>query len=290
MIGEDRACDACLARAGLLEALAPLIEVVATKPPNAGVRGLLTLDDDELARALAPGGSEGLRRALDRSPPPAEVLARQRPSEAWSTCRHSSDYPKVLNDLAGQVPVALFGRGDRSRLGTLGERPAVALVGARRASSYGREVGRDLARQLSRAGAAVISGLANGVDAAAHEGALAGAGLTVAVLGCGVDRAYPRRQVGLYERIVEEGLVLSELPCGARPWRWTFPARNRIMAALSMMTVVVEAAERSGSLITAEMAADLQRDVGAVPRACQRTGSRRRESAPGGRRVRGAQR
>ena len=110
----------------------------------------------------------------------------------------------------------------------------------------------------------VVSGLAFGIDACAHRGALE-AGRTVAVLGCGADVAYPASHRSLWRRIQERGLVLSELPPGTGAWRWAFPARNRIMAALAGMTVVVEAAQRSGSLITADLAADLGRDLGAVP-------------------------
>jgi DNA processing protein len=140
----------------------------------------------------------------------------------------------------------------------------VTVVGARRASSYGREVARELARELAAAGLTVVSGLAFGIDACAHRGALE-AGLTVAVLGCGADVAYPAAHRSLWRQIGERGLILSELPPRTGPWRWTFPARNRTMAALGGMTVVVEAAERSGSLITADLAADLGRDLGAVP-------------------------
>jgi DNA processing protein len=111
----------------------------------------------------------------------------------------------------------------------------------------------------------VVSGMAIGIDSCAHRGALEAGGLTVAVLGCGVDVPYPPRHTRLYEEIVEKGVVLAELPPGTTARRWTFPARNRIMAALSRMTVVVEARERSGSLITAEMATELNREVGAVP-------------------------
>jgi DNA processing protein len=110
----------------------------------------------------------------------------------------------------------------------------------------------------------VVSGLAFGIDACAHRGAI-DAGRTIAVLGCGPDVAYPASHRSLWRQICERGLVISEFPPGATPWRWTFPARNRIMAALGAMTVVVEAAERSGSLITADLAADLGRDLGAVP-------------------------
>jgi DNA processing protein len=140
----------------------------------------------------------------------------------------------------------------------------VTVVGARRATSYGREIAHELGRELAAAGMVVVSGLAFGVDACAHRGALDG-GRTIAVLGCGADTAYPAAHRSLWRRICERDLVISELPPGAAPWRWTFPARNRIMAALAGMTVVVEAAARSGSLITADLAADLGRDLGAVP-------------------------
>ena len=140
----------------------------------------------------------------------------------------------------------------------------MTIVGARRATSYGREIARELGRELAAAGMVVVSGLAFGIDGCAHRGAL-DAGRTIAVLGCGPDVAYPRSHRSLWRRICEEGLVVSELPPGAAPWRWTFPARNRIMAALAGMTVVVEAASRSGSLITTDLAADLGRDLGAVP-------------------------
>src|SRR5262249_4673044 len=122
-----------------------------------------------------------------------------------------------------------------------------------------------LAREASAAGLAVVSGMAMGIDAAAHRGALEGGAPTVAVLGGGVDIPYPRRCARLYGEIVERGLVISELPPGTAARRWTFPARNRIMAALGSMTIVVEARERSGSLITATMAQELGREVGAVP-------------------------
>jgi DNA processing protein len=138
------------------------------------------------------------------------------------------------------------------------------VVGSWRASSYGREVARALGHELAAAGLVVVSGMAFGIDACAHRGALE-AGRTVAVLGCGADLAYPTSHRSLWRRIQERGLVLSELPPGTGAWRWSFPARNRVMAALAGMTVVVEAAQRSGSLITADLAADLGRDLGAVP-------------------------
>jgi DNA protecting protein DprA len=138
------------------------------------------------------------------------------------------------------------------------------VVGARRASSYGREIARQLGRELGAAGITVISGMAFGIDACAHRGALE-AGRTVAVLACGPDVAYPAAHRSLWRRIQENGLVLSELPPGTGAWRWSFPARNRIIAALAGMTVLVEAAERSRSLLTAEIAVKLGRRIGAVP-------------------------
>ena len=141
----------------------------------------------------------------------------------------------------------------------------MTIVGSRRPSRYGRELATELGAELAAAGFAVVSGMALGIDSAAQAGALRVGGLTMAVLGCGVDVAYPPRSARLYAEIVERGVVIGELPPGTAPRRWTFPARNRIMAALGAMTLVVEARERSGSLITAEMAASLNRDVGAVP-------------------------
>jgi DNA processing protein len=184
-------------------------------------------------------------------------------AECWSTCRHRSRYPIGLRD-ASDAPWALIGRGDPGLLDGLEPFGAVTIVGSRRATSYGREVARELGRELATAGIVVVSGLAFGIDACSHRGAL-DAGRTVAVLGCGPDVAYPAAHRSLWRRIAESDLVLSELPPGASPWRWTFPARNRIMAAIAGMTVVVEAASRSGSLITADLAADLGRDLGAVP-------------------------
>jgi DNA processing protein len=141
----------------------------------------------------------------------------------------------------------------------------VAIVGARRATPYGLEQARGLGRGLAAAGLTVVSGMALGVDAAAHVGALECEGMTLAVLACGPERAYPASKRRLHARIAACGAVVAELPPGAPPRRWCFPARNRIIAALAQATVVVEAGERSGSLITAGQAADLGREVAAVP-------------------------
>jgi DNA processing protein len=144
-------------------------------------------------------------------------------------------------------------------------KPAVGIVGARACSSYGRSVGRSLARELAAAGLVVVSGLARGIDSEAHRGALDARGETVAVLGCGIDRDYPAAHRELAARICERGLVISEYGPGIEPAPWRFPARNRIIAGLCAATIVVEARERSGALITADFALEDGREVMAVP-------------------------
>jgi DNA processing protein len=251
-----------LRRAQLLAHLAPYIEKIAAGAPGRRSPELLRLGNEDLAEVAAPAvANQILARiaAVREDRLRAELAA----SGCWACCRHDPAFPSGLLD-AADGPRALIGRGDPDLLDRLTPDSAVTVVGARRASTYGREVSRELGRQLAEAGLVVVSGLAFGIDACAHRGAL-DAGLTVAVLGCGADVAYPAAHRSLWRQICQSGLVLSELPPGTAPWRWTFPARNRIMAALSGMTVVVEAAERSGSLITADLAADLGRDLGAVP-------------------------
>jgi DNA processing protein len=142
---------------------------------------------------------------------------------------------------------------------------AVAIVGSRSASDYGRRVARDLARGLASMGFTVVSGMARGIDGMAHEAAMNSGGRTLAVLGSGVERAYPAEHEQLYQRISENGAVISELPIGTRPMAFNFPARNRLISGLSLGVVVVEATEKSGSLITASLAVDQGREVFAVP-------------------------
>lgn len=256
------ACPDCLRRARLLAHLAPYIEKVATGAPGQRSPELLRLSNEDLAEAVAPKVSSQVLAQIGAFPE-RRLWADLEEAGCWACCRHDPAFPVGLHD-ADDAPWALTGRGDPGLLGRLTPDGSVTVVGARRASTYGREVARELGRELAAAGLAVVSGLAFGIDACAHRGAFDG-GLTVAVLGCGADVAYPAAHRSLWRQIGECGLVLSELPPGAGAWRWTFPARNRIMAALSGMTVVVEAAERSGSLITADLAANLGRDLGAVP-------------------------
>jgi len=261
-VADPRSCPECLRRSRLLAHLAPNIEKIATGSRGLRSPELLRLSDEDLAAVAAPKVAAQVLEQV-RAISEHALQAGLEAAGCWGCCPHTSLYPVGLRD-AADAPRALIGRGNPALLKGLAPEGAVTLVGSRRASTYGREVARDLGRELAGTGLTVISGLAFGIDSCAHRGALE-SGLTIAVLGCGADVAYPAAHRALWRHICEAGVVLSELPPGTGAWRWTFPARNRIMAALAGMTVVVEAAERSGSLITADLAADLGRDLGAVP-------------------------
>ena len=176
--------------------------------------------------------------------------------------RSETSFPPLLCAIHDPPP-GLFLRGGADV--ELLARPAVAIVGARACSPYGHQVARRLGRELAAAGLVVVSGLARGVDGEAHRGALEGGGLTVAVLGCGIDRDYPAAHRDLARQVAGGGLIVSEYPPGVEPAPWRFPARNRIIAGLCAATVVVEARERSGALITADFALEEGREVFAVP-------------------------
>ena len=171
-------------------------------------------------------------------------------------------FPPLLRAIY-DPPRRLYIRGDAVE--EVLARPAVAVVGARACSAYGAQVARRLGRELAAGGLVVVSGLARGIDGEAHRGALEAGGLTVAVFGCGIDRDYPAAHAELARRIRERGLVVSEYEPGVEPAPWRFPARNRIIAGLCAATAVVEARERSGALITADLALEEGRDVLAVP-------------------------
>jgi len=171
-------------------------------------------------------------------------------------------YPVLLGAIH-DPPAGLFVRG-AAEVDVLG-RACVGVVGARSCSPYGAQVARMLGRELAAAGLVVVSGLARGIDGEAHRGALEAGGMTVAVLGCGVDRDYPASHAELAARIRATALVLSEYAPGVEPTPWRFPARNRIIAGLCAATIVVEARERSGALITADLALEEGREVLAVP-------------------------
>lgn len=171
-----------------------------------------------------------------------------------------AEYPRLLAEIS-DPPFLLFAKGNLERL----RLPAVAVVGSRNATRYGRDVASRLARDLSGVGIVVVSGFARGVDEAAHLAALGGGGGTIAVLGCGLDVDYPREHASLKEAMLRRDLLVSEFPLGTEPRPQNFPVRNRIIAGLVSGVVVVEASRRSGSLITARLANDFGRDVFAVP-------------------------
>ncbi len=225
---------------------------------------------DALNRA-APDSVDSVLGLLepDRPVAPLAQILRRRAAAALDTARRAGirtiawgerAYPALLANIA-DAPMALWARGDPSVL----DRPAVAIVGSRAATPYGLEAASRLAGDLAVAGALIVSGMARGVDSASHRAALAAGGQTAAVLGSGVDVIYPPEHDLLARQIAENGIVLSELPPGSPPLAFHFPARNRIISGLSLATIVVEAAERSGSLITAGFALEQGRTVMAVP-------------------------
>ncbi len=229
------------------------------------MKEILALPEGELVDRLTPG--ERLSEVADSIAAfdPAAALDGAAQAGLEGVCRHDSRYPGPLRGQSDGPPV-LWIRGSAARFAELLDGPAVAIVGSRRASAYGLEVAEELGRGLSAAGVTVVSGMALGIDGAAHRGALRSAEpRTVAFLGSGADVAYPRAHRRLHQEITEVGAVASEVAPGRRPFRWTFPARNRLMAAVTAVTVVVEAGNPSGSLITARFALDFNRTVGAVP-------------------------
>ena len=255
------ACERCLRRGALLAALGPWIARALGERRR--VSNVLALGDDELIDAICGpkrGAVDAELRGFDARAARDEAAARG----LGAVCRHEDGFPPRLGEGVDAVG-ALWFRGDPRWFEVVAAERPVALVGARRASGYGLEVAAGLGRDLALAGVPVVSGMALGIDSAAHEGALEAGGPTVAVLGGGVDVVYPRSRRNLHGRIAEAGLIVSEVPPGTRPQRWSFPARNRIMAGVAAMTVVVEGTSRSGSLITAGFAADLGRELGAVP-------------------------
>jgi DNA processing protein len=259
------ACDACLRRSWLLGRLGGHLE-----HQRAHIGALLALSDSQLIEAVGGSRREEIGRELARFDADAARGCAER-AGIGVVCRCDPLYPVRLRDLDAS-PAVLHLRGEAERLARMIERDPVAIVGARKGSPYGVDLARSLGRGLAASGITVISGLAQGIDAAAHEGALAATGdeggsewPTIAVLPGPADRAYPAGKRRLLDRICERGVALSELPPGGSVWRWTFPARNRIIAALASAIVVVEAGNGSGALLTAGVARGLGRPIGAVP-------------------------
>ena len=250
-----RACDACLRRSDLIAAVSGRLDVEWRR--RSAPAGVLSLPDEALV-ALDGRGVAARRFARFSADKARSTLAAAR---LTAICRCDPAYPERLRELA-DPPAVIHVAGDPAALA--GEE-SVAIVGARRGTPYGLEVARAIGRGLSTRGVPVVSGLAMGVDSAAHVGTLDGGSPPVAVLAGGADVPYPPSRRRLYERIAERGCVVSEMPPGFDAYRWSFVARNRIIAGLASLTVVAEAAERSGSLTTADFAEQLGRPVGAVP-------------------------
>lgn len=260
--------EAYLAALAGLPGMGPtrLTALLAGQAPSAVWQALVDQTDrpdDRVARALGPRQCDLMRRwrAAALEVDPADVWQRTGRAAVGVVRLGAPAYPQPL---AGDIepPAVLFHRGD---LGVLSG-PRVAVVGTRRCSATGASVAFELGRDLAAAGVEVVSGLASGIDGAAHRGALAaGAAPPVGVVGSGLDVVYPPGQSDLWRKVAAAGVLLSEAPVGARPERWRFPARNRIIAALADIVVVVESHRRGGSLHTVDEADRRGRDVMAVP-------------------------
>lgn len=254
----DRVAGLVVAALGAEVALASLIDDrEGGMLRHALVERDVDIDDEELAQAVA--------RWTPRISKPDALRALRQAARFGVALAVPGDpeWPEGLGDLAEFAPIALWVRGDRGRLGSLDR--GVAIVGARAATGYGEHVAVELAAGLADRGYAIVSGAAYGIDGAAHRAALASRADTVAFLAGGLDRFYPSGHEALLARIIERGAAVSEVPCGVAPTKWRFLQRNRLIAAASRATVVVEAGARSGSLNTAGHAAALGRPLGAVP-------------------------
>ncbi len=272
------ACPECQQRSTLLAALAPAIER-STPLTRQALLGLLALKDDaQLRHAIrgtnpsklphrtklppAPGAPvpRGLAR---RTEPPTTAHATDNTSR--ETCRHDRAYPTALAQL-DSAPAVLHSTCDKGRLTQLLAQPTVALIGDRHHTNYGHQATWALARDLATAGITIISGLHQGLDGIAHHGALHADGQTIAVTGSAPEIPHPRQLEHLHHRIQTRGAIASEFPPGFKPpRRWCFIASQRIIAALADTTVIVEAEERSSTLLTAQVAADLGKEVAIVP-------------------------
>ena len=259
----DRVAGMLVRELGAVEALAAVYERwdVARITASVAERAGATSD--------APVIEADVRAALDRWNPRIDssvALAALTQATRWGVhlvVPGDSAWPAGVDDLGDHAPLALWVRGNLSTLATAST--SMALVGARAATGYGEHVTMEASAGLVDRGYTIVSGAAYGIDGMAHRAALASSGQTIAVLAGGVDRFYPSGHEALLTRIVEKGAVISELPCGSSPTKWRFLQRNRIIAAVSRATVVLEAGWRSGSLNTAGHASALGRPLGAVP-------------------------
>jgi DNA processing protein len=251
------ACPACLRRSWLLAVLGPLLDYRCRGQGR--LIELLALGDEELLRALGGNRRTELRARYAQFNPEQVLLSEG----VEAVCRHDRRYPRALHGDA--APRMLYVAGGVERLGELTAGPVVAIVGSRRATDYGMEMAKSLARGLAASGVTVASGLADGIAVAAQAGALEAGGATTAVMSGGLDVACPARRRSLYERLRQGGCALAEVPCGWPSRRSGTAASERIIAGLAGLTVVVEADETPRELAGARMARALGRTVAAVP-------------------------
>lgn len=261
-----QACEACLRRTWLLARLGGHLDHV--RQP---IETVLALEDDALVAlwagvAARRGGAELPQQEYERFGPGAAAGARQRATAAGLelVCRCEQAYPSTLRALASG-PAVLHVAGGYRRLAELLADGSVAIVGTRSPTGYGSEVALGLSRELSASGMTILSGMAGGIDSQAHRGAMLASGRTIAVLPGDAGQPYPRSHRALYMQILRAGVAVGELGVGARVRRWSLLARNRLVAALADLTVVVQGTSHSGSLKTAALAVALGRPVGAVP-------------------------
>lgn len=226
-----------------------------------GIEGVLSASVRELARVegVGPERAEAIRRARD-DPRVAEEIARAADQGVRIICLADPDYPASLKHIT-DPPICLYVQGHLEPADAV----SIAIVGSRRCSHYGCEQARRFGSALAGVGFTIVSGLARGIDGYAHEGALAGGGRTLGVLGNGLARIYPPEHAALAERVAASGALLSELPMDASPEGGNFPPRNRIIIGLCLGVIVVEAGRRSGALITARLGSEYNREVFAVP-------------------------
>jgi DNA processing protein len=255
----DRVAGLLVAALGAAQALASVVDrwTVARIVAAVGETGIDSLTEEE--------ASEALKRWQPRITPASALIALKQAARFNVRLLTPGDtaWPEGVDDLGLHAPIALWLRGNESTMRTLGQ--SISLVGARAATGYGEHVTMEASASLVDRGYTIVSGAAYGIDGMAHRAALASSGQTVAFLAGGVDRFYPSGHDALLTRIVESGAVISELPCGSQPTKWRFLQRNRLIAAASQATIVMEAGWRSGSLNTAGHAAALGRPLGAVP-------------------------
>lgn len=216
--------------------------------------------DSEIRKKLDSKIAELIIEAKNQFTPEEEIEKLQKFNIGYITM-YDKEYPKLLAE-APDGPAILYIRGSLAAL----KIPSIGVVGSRKFSHYGQKVAYQLSKSCSEAGLGIVSGLALGIDAVAHKAVLDVGGITIGVLGCGLDRIYPASNLALGREIIEKnGAVISEFPPGTPPMKYNFPARNRIIAGLTLGTLVVEAAEQSGALITAYQALEYNREVFAVP-------------------------